>query len=167
MKRRSVLSLALGALALPAVAGTGVRFENGDTWGVAVLRTDLRLVRVQAVSLGGGLGLRWRGGAPIWNEERFDLSHVSGLFRQPFARRWEVGRTLGVVAATSDALTAELPGAAGLEGRRVVLGVDGVSWDLPGVLAPVGGPRGGEIMGEARLGADGVVLIQLAGWAAL
>lgn len=167
MNRRSMLSLVLGSLALPVAAGTGVRFENGDTRGVAVLRTDLRLVRVQAVSLGGGLGLRWRGGAPIWNEDRFDLSHVSGLFRQPFGRRWETGRTLGLVAATSDALTADLPGSAALEGRRVVLGVDGVSWDLPGVLSPVGGARGGEIMGEARLGADGVVLIQLAGWAAL
>lgn len=164
-RRTLIFAAAMTPLALPALAEKGDIVQPGDNRPVQVRRSDGFLVSVQAVAL-GGMTLRWHGGAPVWNEDRLDLSGVSALFRTPFARRWHAGRLLGVVAHQGDALTAQVEGP-DLAGRRVVVGAGGVAWDLPGVLAPGGGASGGTILGEARLGTDGVVLIQLAALPAL
>lgn len=166
MHRRTLIcAAALTPLALPARAERGDILQPGDSRPVQVLRSDGRLVAIQAVAL-GGVGLRWQGAAPVWAEDRFDLSGVSTLFRQPFARRWDAGQLLGVVAHQGAFLTAQVEGP-GLAGRRVVVGAGDVAWDLPGVLAPGGGASGGTILGEARLGRDGAVLIRLAALPAL
>jgi len=163
MHRRSLLLSALATSLLPAAA----RAERGDilppdaSRTVALRLPSGRVVVVQAVALGGH-GLRWRGGAMVHAEDRFDLSALGGLFRQPFARRWDQGMPLGGVSLAGDTLVGTAAGAA-LAGRRVVLGAGSVSWDLPGLLAPMGGmPGGGEALGEMRMGGDGAVLLRLA-----
>ena len=162
MHRRTLLcAAALTPLALPARAERGDILQPGDSRPVQVLRSDGRLLTVQAVEL-GGVGLRWQGTAPVWAEDRFDLSRLSPLFRQPFAARWAGARVLGPVAHRGDLLTAPVAGGA-LAGRRVVVAAGGLAWDLPGVLASGGAAEGGgTLIGEARMGADGAVLIHLA-----
>lgn len=163
MHRRALFTTAVVASLLPFAA----RAEGGDilpsdaSRAVVLRLASRRVAVVQAVAL-GGFGLRWRGGAPVHAEDRFDLSRLGGLFRQPFARRWESGTPLGTVSLSGDTLVGGASGAA-LAGRRVTLGAGSVSWDLPGLLAPDGAvPGGGERLGEMRMGADGVVLIRLA-----
>lgn len=173
MQRRHFLSL--GAAAPLALTAARVRAEaqDNDRQPVRLRLDDGRFVLIQGVVAGdsvGAVSLSWSGGADVFDENRFDLSGISNLFRPVFAHRWDAARGAGNVALSGDRLVVLLSGPHSLAGAGVTLGAGDHSWDLPGTLAPDPGglpstDRRAPI-GAARIEADGQLLLQIAGQAA-
>ena len=132
--------------------------QNGDS-----ARIDHVVVTDGSVSL----SLDWSSGAPLYLEDRFDLSGLNGvigdLFRTPFRVRWQQAEPMGHVEINPgrNMLIARVADAGRLAGAQATLGAGSHSWDLPGRFAPGTAPAEGRAAGAARLGVDGRLLIDL------
>lgn len=132
--------------------------QNGDS-----ARIDHVVVTDGSVSL----SIDWSSGAPLFPENRFDLSGLDGvvgdLFRTPFRVRWLRAQPLGHVElnAGRNMLIARVADAGRLTGAQATLGAGPHSWDLPGRFAPGSAPAEGRPAGAARMEADGRLLIDL------
>lgn len=177
MNRRVFLTglgtMALAALPLAAWAEPPRGFPAGERLPVHLIGQGGGWL-VEHLVLSDGrqaLGQSFRHGADIWYEQRFDLSGaLGGVFRTPFARRWEDAVPLGAVDLVPGArmLVARVPDVAALSGvGGTTLGAGAYSWDLPGRLAAVPLPPAagvaGRAAGQVALGADGRILLRMTG----
>ncbi len=114
---------------------------------------------------GGALRLQFRAGAALFDENRADFSGagpVAPLFRTPFPRRWREAAPLGEVGFADGRLIGRGIARDGLAGRRVTLGAEGVSWDLPGILQPAASDaRTAPAVGQIRQEREGTVLVYI------
>ena len=172
MQRRQFLStLAMAGLATaPALAqqfgSRGIRNPQGESHPVQINSGGFSVLIQHLVvnGPGGALALDWAHGAPLFYEDRVDLSGAGGLasvFRTPFRVRWTEARPVGHVTLVAGAglLVAEVETAQ--PGARVTLGAGDWSWDLPGRLTPGGGGAAGVNAGAVRMERDGRLLIHL------
>lgn len=172
MQRRQFLtSLALsGFVAGSAGAQTfgrlGARPRQGERAPVQINSGGFSVLVQHLVvnGAGGALRLDWAHGAPLYYEDRVNLSGAGALatvFRTPFRVRWAEARPVGHVTLIADAglLVAEAEGVQ--PGAQVTLGAGDYAWDLPGRLTPGGGGAAGANAGGVRMERDGRLLINL------
>ncbi len=166
MHRRSFIT----TLAATGLTAGAARAEGRDI----LQQGDPRPVRLQ---IGGGFvtvqrlvvadsrrafGIDWTGGAPVFDENRVDLSGLGGLFRKPFRTRWVEAQPLGEVTLNGETLVARVADSGPYLGAQTTLGAGNLSWDLPGRLAALSiVPQGGRPAGALRMGDDGRLLIAL------
>lgn len=172
--RRRDFAAGLVAMAGAGIAARGARADlsggrmQGFAAPVQLWVQGFGAVRLDAVVLsgqGGALGVSFRSGAALHDENRADFSGlgpVAPLFRTPFRQRWSEAAPLGEVGLSGGRLIGRGVALEGLSGRRVTLGAMGVSWDLPGVLQPVSGQaQPAPTVGQLRLERDGNVLVYI------
>lgn len=174
MHRRHFLTTLAAASSLASSAragGDGLtdRLQIGSYYPVRVNR-DGDSTRIDHLVVTDGrrsLSLDWTSGAPLYPEDRFDLSGVGGgigdLFRTPFRVRWQRAQPVGTVDINPgrNMLIARVEDASRLVGGQATLGAGAHSWDLPGHFAPGTAPAEGRSAGAARIESDGRLLINL------
>lgn len=174
MHRRHFLTSLAAASTLAGTARAsgdafGNRLQVGSYYPVRVNR-DGDSTRIDHLVITDGavsLSLDWTNGAPLYPEDRFDLSGTEGLlgsmFRTPFRARWRRAQPVGHVEINPgrNMLIAHVEDAGRFAGAQATLGAGAHSWDLPGRFAAGTGPAEGRAAGAARVEADGRLLVEL------
>ena len=173
MKRRDFVwgaGAALGALMTGGpVLAERERDPAGERHLVRLLERG-RAWQIDALVVTDGqqaLQVEWRGGAPLFLEDRVDLSGLNGalgdVFRPPFRSRWRHAAPIGTVELLPGerVLVARVAEIGRLAGARATLAAGDYSWDLPGILTRGAVPGAGRAVGAARAERNGALLLLL------
>ncbi|MCB1389487.1 MAG: hypothetical protein KDK12_10180 [Rhodobacteraceae bacterium] len=174
MHRRHFLT-SLAAAGVAATTATGARAERGDlllagNYYPVRLNENGESTRIDHLVVTDGrvsLSIDWTSGAPLYAENRADLSGLGGglgdLFRTPFRVRWRRAHPVGSVDINPgrNMLIARVEDASGLQNAAATIGAGDHSWDLPGRFGGRSRPAQGRAAGAARIDDDGRLLIHL------